>query len=84
MSDGVGYNSTYAKGDNEDALVKAVKGILFCPIWVVGIPECLERNAGAEKSNNRGEELESEEDENGAVDVNEGSAWMASGYASVE
>ena len=80
----MGYNSTYAKGDNEDALVKAVKGILFCPIWVVGIPECLERNAGAEKSNDRSEELESEKDENGAVNIDESSAGMASGYASIE
>jgi len=61
-----------------------MKRVLLRPIWVVGIPECLERNAGAEESDDCGEELESEEDENGAVYVNEGSAGMASSYASIE
>jgi len=80
----MGWDGTHSERDDEDAFVEAVKGVLFCPIWIVGVPECLERDAGAEESDDSGEKLESEEDEDRAVDVNESSARMASGYASVE
>jgi len=51
-------DGTHPEGNNEDAFVEAVKRVFVCPIRIVGIPECLERYAGAEKSDNCSEELE--------------------------
>jgi len=61
-----------------------VERVALGPIWIIGVPECLERDACAEKSNDCCEELQGEADEDGAVYVYEGSAGMAPGYTSVE